>query len=334
MDEQSESEGGGSVGLPQFLLDPVGVVKRRWRWLLGVFARRHRPRGRRAGALARPVRGDGAAADLEPAHPRRVRALDHRRRRGRAAERDGRRGALPRLPGLADRGPRPPPQARRRRALRGAPQRREQGHRRRAGEGARHGREEPGLLHLRRALHLERPLEGGGRRQRAGDAPDRLEPRPPRPPGAPHHRLPAPRGRARRGRAEGAVQQGFRVQGAAPRRAAGRARQQGVAPRAAPGAAPGPRAAHLGGREPARHPADAGRRSRPAQQRALRARGAAPAREDDQHGRAPERARPRAPGGGASRGDLEPAPGRQLVADPARRGVGASSSRSERSATS
>ena len=37
MDEQSESEGGSSAGLPQFLLDPVGVVKRRWRWLLGVF---------------------------------------------------------------------------------------------------------------------------------------------------------------------------------------------------------------------------------------------------------------------------------------------------------
>jgi uncharacterized protein involved in exopolysaccharide biosynthesis len=36
MDEQNESEGGGSVGLPQFLLDPVGVVRRRWRWLLGV----------------------------------------------------------------------------------------------------------------------------------------------------------------------------------------------------------------------------------------------------------------------------------------------------------
>ena len=38
MDEQNEPEGGGSVGLPQFLLDPIGVVKRRWRWLLGVFA--------------------------------------------------------------------------------------------------------------------------------------------------------------------------------------------------------------------------------------------------------------------------------------------------------
>ena len=36
MDEQNESEGGGSVGLPQFLLDPRGVVQRRWRWLLGV----------------------------------------------------------------------------------------------------------------------------------------------------------------------------------------------------------------------------------------------------------------------------------------------------------
>jgi succinoglycan biosynthesis transport protein ExoP len=36
MDEQNESEGGGSVGLPQFLLDPMGVVQRRWRWLLGV----------------------------------------------------------------------------------------------------------------------------------------------------------------------------------------------------------------------------------------------------------------------------------------------------------
>lgn len=38
MDDQNESEGGGGVGLPQFLLDPVGVVKRRWRWLLGAFA--------------------------------------------------------------------------------------------------------------------------------------------------------------------------------------------------------------------------------------------------------------------------------------------------------
>jgi polysaccharide biosynthesis transport protein len=38
VDEQNEPEGGGSVGLPQFLLDPVGVVQRRWRWLLGVLA--------------------------------------------------------------------------------------------------------------------------------------------------------------------------------------------------------------------------------------------------------------------------------------------------------
>lgn len=36
MAEHDESEGGGSVGLPQFLLDPIGVVRRRWRWLLGV----------------------------------------------------------------------------------------------------------------------------------------------------------------------------------------------------------------------------------------------------------------------------------------------------------
>jgi uncharacterized protein involved in exopolysaccharide biosynthesis len=36
MDEESEGRSGGSVGMPQFLLDPVGIVRRRWRWLLGV----------------------------------------------------------------------------------------------------------------------------------------------------------------------------------------------------------------------------------------------------------------------------------------------------------
>ena len=182
--------------------------------------------------------------------------------------------------------------------------------------------QQPGRADLRGEGHLAGPRQGGGRRQRRGEPADRGQPRAPQPPGAPRHRLPAPGDGARRGLAEGPVGEDRRVQGALPRRAAERAGQQDGPPRAAPVPARRHRPADVRGGEPTRDAPDAGRRERSAHDRAPGARAEAAAREDREHARAPERAGPPAPGRHAACRDGAGSDGRRLVADPARSGRG------------